>query len=296
MHSFSRGDRVVVIANPATRTRARTIARVLMEAVPSGLQMELRWTDAPGAGTALAKEASRYAAAVIAVGGDGTVSDVASSLVGTDVPLGILPGGSTNIVAREHGIPTDLNEAAQTIFGPHHQGTIDVGICNDRPFLHMAGTGFDSVLFEIADADLKRKVGWMAYLPAAMQALRFPPATYTIHTGDDRIVQKSPLVLVANGASIIRPELRLSGSIRPDDGWLDLMVVTATTPPELASVIGRLMTLRFESSPFVIHRRVREVDIEATDSMPVQLDGDVVETTPASFRIVRQALRLILPG
>jgi len=295
IHAFSPGDRIVVIANPATRTRARTVARILTESVPSGVHMELRWTDAPGAGVALAREAARRADAVIAVGGDGTVSDVASALVDTDVPLGVLPGGSTNIVAREHGIPTDLHEAARVIFGRHRQHVIDVGVCNNRPFLHMAGSGFDSVLFELANVELKRKVGWMAYLPAAMQALRMPPVRYTVETETERLIQTSPLVLVANGASIIRPELRLSDSIRADDGWLDLMIVTATTPPELASVIGRLVTLRFESSPLVLHRRVHEVSVDATLPMPVQLDGDVVERTPAVFAIRRTAIRLIVP-
>lgn len=295
-HSFGPGDRIVAIVNPATRVRARTIGRVLTAAVPAGVHLELRWTDAPGAGAALARDAVREADAIIAVGGDGTVSEVASALVGTGTPLGILPGGSTNIVAREHGIPGHLHEAARVIFEPHRQMTIDVGICNERPFLHMAGAGFDSMLFELADVDLKRQVGWVAYLPAAMRALRFPPVTYTVETEQERFVETSPLVLVANGASIIRPELRLADSIRADDGWLDLMIVTATTPPELASVIGRLMTLRFEASPLVIHRKVREIRVEATQSMPVQLDGDVVERTPATFGIVPQGITLIVPA
>ncbi|HWV34710.1 MAG TPA: diacylglycerol kinase family protein [Thermomicrobiales bacterium] len=297
IHRFAEGDRIVVIANPATRVRARTIARILTGAVPPGVSMELRWTDAPGAGVALAREAVRYADAVVAVGGDGTVADVASALIGTDVPLGILPGGSTNIVAREHGIPTDLEAAARLLFGRHHRRAIDAGVCNDRPFLHMAGSGFDSVLFEIANVDLKRRVGWMAYLPAAMQALRVPPVSYTVVTGEgEQFTQTSPLVLVANGASIIHPDLRLSDTIRADDGWLDLMIVTATTPPQLASVIGRLMTLRFESSPLVIHRRVREVWVDASRLMPVQLDGDVVERTPAHFSIRQKAIHLIVPA
>lgn len=296
IHQFSPGDRIVAIANPATRVRTPAISRMLTGMVPPGVHLELRWTDAPGAGAALARDAARSADAVIAVGGDGTVSDVASALVGTGVPLGILPGGSTNIIAREHGIPPHTQAAARVLFGPHRRTVIDVGVCNGRPFLHMAGSGFDSVLFELADVDLKRKVGWMAYLPAAIQALRVPPVTYTVDADGERFVETSPLVLVANGASIIRPEIRLGETIRADDGWLDVMIVTATTPPELASVIGRLMTLRFESSPLVIHRRVREARVDASGSMPVQLDGDVVERTPAIFGILPQAINLIVPA
>jgi diacylglycerol kinase family enzyme len=103
------------------------------------------------------------------------------------------------------------------------------------------------------------------------------------------------MVLVANGASIILPELKLAPSIRADDGWLDLIVVTATKPHELASVIGRLATFRFDTSPWVIHRRVRDVLITSSREVPMQIDGDVVEQTPAAVKIIPQAINLIVP-
>jgi YegS/Rv2252/BmrU family lipid kinase len=295
VHRFSTGDRVVVIANPVTRINARTVAAILTESVPPGVRLDLQWTPAPGSARYLAERAVKNADGIVAVGGDGTVSDVASAMVGTGIPLGVLPGGSTNIVAREHGIPNDLKRATEVIFGSHMLSVIDAATCNDRPFLHMAGAGFDSLIFELADADLKRKVGWMAYLPAAAKALTVPPAVFTIVADGETIETRSPMVLVANGASIITPELKLSPTIRGDDGWLDLIVVTATKPHELASVIGRLATLRFDTSPWVIHRRVRDVMISTSREMPMQIDGDVVEQTPARVTIIPQAINLIVP-
>jgi YegS/Rv2252/BmrU family lipid kinase len=286
---------VVVIANPVTRTNARTVAAILTDAVPPGVRMDLQWTPSPGSARHLAERAVQYADGIVAVGGDGTVSDVAAAMVGTSIPLGVLPGGSTNIVAREHGIPNDLRRATGVIFGAHKLSSIDAATCNGRPFLHMAGAGFDSLLFELADADLKRKVGWMAYLPAAARALTIPPAIFTIVADGETITTRSPMVLVANGASIILPELKLAPSIRADDGWLDLIVVTATKPHELASVIGRLATLRFDTSPWVIHRRVRDVLITSSREVPMQIDGDVVEQTPAAVKIIPQAINLIVP-
>src|SRR5699024_9393722 len=97
---FRAGDRVVVIANPATRVRTDVVTRVLADAAPQGVRLDIRWTDAPGAAVTMAREAVDHAEAIVAAGGDGTVSDVASALIGTDVPLGILPGGSTNIIAQ----------------------------------------------------------------------------------------------------------------------------------------------------------------------------------------------------
>jgi len=293
--TFSAGDRVVVIANPSTRASVRAVTSALTQAVPAGVRLDLRWTPGPGTAKALAMEALDIADGIVAVGGDGTVSDVAAAVVGTGMPLGVLPAGSTNIVAREHGIPANLRGAAGVIFGPHRLLAVDVATCNGRPFLHMAGAGFDSVLFDNADPELKRRVGWMAYLPAGAKALTVPPATYTIEIEGETIRTLSPLVLVANGSSIIRPELKLAPSIRPDDGWLDLIVVTGTKPHELASVLGRLATLRFDTSPLVLHRRVRSATIATSHPVPMQLDGDVVEHTPASIGILPASLNLIVP-
>lgn len=293
---FSTGDRVVAIANPVTRTNPRTVAAILTELVPHGVRLDLQWTQSAGSARKLAEKAAEIADAIIAVGGDGTVSDVASGMLGTGIPLGILPGGSTNIVAREYGVPNDLRRAAEVIFGRHSHRVIDAATCNDRHFLHMAGAGFDSMLFDLADSDLKRKVGWMAYLPPAAKALTIPPAMFSIVADGEVIETSSPMVLVANGSSIILPEFKLSPLIRGDDGWLDLIVVTATKPHELASVIARLATLRFDTSPWVIHRRVHEVLISASREVPMQIDGDVVGHTPARIKIQPQAIKLIVPS
>lgn len=293
---ISAGDRVVVIANPATRVDARAVDSALRAEVPPHVSLDVLWTDAAGDAKSLAREAARDARCLIAIGGDGTVGEVASALVGTDIPLGIIPGGSTNIVARSHGIPKNPRLAAHAIFDASHEVVeMDVALCNDRPFLHMAGAGFDSQMFARADQALKRKAGWVAYLPAAMQALRLPPASVRITADGEALETRSPMVLVANGAAIIAPALTLSPGIRSDDGWLDLIVVTATRPHQLASVVGRLASLHFASSPWVIHRRVREVVLETGTPVPVQLDGDLAGETPARFGILPRALKVIVP-
>lgn len=296
LHRIASGDRVVVIVNPATRANTGHVRDALAATLPPGVQMEIHATDSPGAGRALARRYAQGATCMVAVGGDGTVAEVASALIGTGLPLAVIPGGSTNIIAREHHIPTDLKRAARVLWGNHRIVTMDVGTCNDQSFLHMAGAGFDSRLFSLADSSLKRKVGWLAYLPAAAKALRIPPARYAIVADGEAIEAVSPLVLVANGAAIISPGLKLSPDFRSDDGWLDLIVVTATRPHELASVLGRLATLGFARSRHVIHRRVRRVYLEASEEVPMQLDGDVAGHTPAEFGILPGALRLVVPA
>ncbi|MGB3307251.1 MAG: diacylglycerol kinase family protein [Thermomicrobiales bacterium] len=290
------GDRVLVVANPSTRRRIDPIFAELRATAPEGVELDFRMTQAGGDANVIAREHAPGAAMVIAIGGDGTVSEVAGNLDHGKIPLGIISAGSTNIIARELGIPNDMRQAVALIWGSHQLRRIDAGTCNGTIFLHMAGAGFDSRFFDLTDRRLKRKVGWIAYLPAAVKALGDDPVTYHIKTVEQEFDVVSPLVLVANGPSIINPRLKLSHNIRKDDGWLDVLIVTATKPVELARTLGRLATLQFEKSPYVTHLRIREMELSAQQPMPVQLDGDVLEQTPVRFGILPSEVSIICPA
>lgn len=289
-------QRIVAIVNPATRGNAARLVELLRGAVPRHVELDVRFTERPGHGSRLAREMLGTATTMVAVGGDGTVAEVAGALRGSGIPLGIVPGGSTNIVAQELGIPTNIRRNLDMLFGMHSIAAIDVGICGERAFLHMAGAGFDSAFFSRTDPRLKRRVGWLAYLPAAAQALNQHPFRLEIQTPDTKIEVESPLVLVANGASIINPRFRLNSLIRNDDGLLDVLVITATTPVELARVFARLATLQLERSPYLIHATASEVSIRSEPQIDVELDGDVVERTPVVFTVDPRAVRVIVPA
>ncbi len=286
---------MAVIANSATRRDAASLIDLIRRAAPPDVDLDVRLTDGPGAAVALAREAGRDAAFVVAVGGDGTVADVATALQGSGLPLGIVPAGSTNITARELGIPRDPRAAAALLFGPHRLARLDVGRCGDRSFLHMAGAGLDSRFFERTDLALKRRVGWLAYLPAAARSLRLPPVRFTITADGRATTVTSPLVLVANGASIISPAFRLDRAIRADDGWLDVLVFTAAGPLPIARTLRDLATFRLGRSPYVLLTKARRVELTAEPPLPVQLDGDLVDRTPATFDIVPASLSIIAP-
>lgn len=292
---LQRGDRVLVIANPATRVDVEAVYRALGRALPPGVRMDLHLTTRTENAAKLAEGLRNDADCIIAVGGDGTVSSVAAALHGSDVLLGIIPGGSTNIIAQELGIPGSIPAAVKLLFGEFDVRKMDVGVCNDRYFLHMAGAGFDSRLFDSADPELKKRVGWLAYLPAAIKALREPACKFRITIDDDVMDLESPLVLVANGSSVINTRLRIGSDIRPDDGQLDVLVVTATKPHELASVLARFAASQMDESQFVIYRRAQSVTLECPRPVAVQLDGDVIEQTPAEFRVLPQDIGVIVP-
>lgn len=285
----------MVIANPATRTDVPAVYRALSRALPSGVMLEFHLTTRSESAAVLARRLRDHADCIIAIGGDGTVSSVAAGLHGTDLLLGIIPGGSTNIIARELGIPENPIAAIRLLFGQFDVRKMDVGVCNERFFLHMAGSGFDSRLFDSADPALKKRVGWVAYLPAAIKALREPACRFRITIDEEVMDVESPLVLVANGSSVISPRFRVGTRIRPDDGQLDVMVVTATKPHELASVIARFASSSMDESPYVVYRKAQSVTLEGPKPIPVQLDGDVIEKTPAVFGVLPRNINIIVP-
>jgi YegS/Rv2252/BmrU family lipid kinase len=262
---------------------------------PPGVELDIHLTTRPGEARDLAASRLPGAVLLVAIGGDGTVADCAQSLIDFDVPLAVLPGGSTNITAREQGVPVDALQAARLIFSPHATRRIDAGTCDDRIFLHMAGAGFDARFFAGTNPNLKRKIGWMAYLPAAMAALQHRPARFLLTMDAEQLEIRSPLILIANGPSIIHPRIRLHPDIRDDDGLLDVLAITATTPVELARTLGRVATMRLFLSPYLVHRRVSRLRLEADGPVPVEIDGDVFGVTPREFRVLPGAIRMIVP-
>jgi len=213
------------------------------------------------------------------------------------LPLAIVPAGSTNIIARSLRIPKDARAAIRLVWGANRLRTIDAGVSGKTTFLHMAGAGVDSLLFELSRPELKRRIGWMAYVPAALSALRRPLSTYTVRS-DERSLEavRSPLVLVANGAAIIAPRLRVDRDIAVDDGWLDVFVVTATTPREIATVLARIAMQRLRGTPHVQAWRTRAVEISAEPGMCVQFDGDVSGATPVSISLAPAAVQVVVPA
>jgi YegS/Rv2252/BmrU family lipid kinase len=292
---IGRGDRLLVVANPATRRDIRAVIAALRDAAPDGVEIDVRITTRAGEARELAASHAEGARLIVAVGGDGTVAEVASAVVHKEIPLAILPGGSTNIIARELRIPTRVADGAALIFGPHRVRRIDAGWSERRIFLHMAGAGFDSRLFARSNSAWKRRVGWLAYLPAAVRALLDRPSTMRITVDGTEHLAKSPLVLVANGKSIVHPAMKLARGISKADGLLDVFIVTANGPVQLAKVLVQAATRRLDRSPYVDRLRGVEIALDAEPHLPVQFDGDVDGETPVALRVLPGAIRVIVP-
>lgn len=295
---YTAGDSVVAILNPNTRTDSMQVRAALGQWVPEGVNLRIFETRRDVPTHHLARDLIVGVDGVIACGGDGTVSEVAAAMDGSSIPFGIIPGGSTNIIAQELGIPLSIAAAAALAFGPFDIYEMDMGTCNGHYFLHMAGTGLDSLTFEATDDSLKRRIGWMAYIPAALRALRERANSFRITIDEEEHAVISPLVLIANGSSVFSSAFRIDDSIRSDDGLLDAIIVTANRPHELAMLLAHAANplAVLADSPYVIKRKANTIRVESDTPQPIQLDGDVLTQTPAVFGIKPSAIGVAVPG
>lgn len=283
------------MVNPVARRGAGSLLDHVRERLPAECHLSIVETTTTPLERGSLQDAANAAEVVVVVGGDGTVAETLTAMDESPTPVGIVAGGSTNIIALELGLPADPAAAAALIFGEHSIVEMDAATCNGETFLHMAGAGFDSRIFDNASSELKQRFGWLAYLPSAAHSLRLPPARFRVTTDEATFELTSPMVIVANGAGIIRPELPIYPGIAHDDGFLDLIAVTATSPADIASVLARLVSRRMNRSPHILHARSRAVRIEADPIMPIQLDGNVSGTTPAVIALRDRRARMIVP-
>ena len=198
-----------------------------------------------------ARQALEHGADVIFVwGGDGTVQRCIDAVAGTDAVLAILPAGTANLLATNLGVPADLAQAVRA--GLHgRRCPLDTGSVNGERFAVMAGAGFDASMIKEADGALKDRLGRAAYLYTGALSLSARRTKATIRVdGKPFFKGRASCVLIGNVSKILGGIEAFPGA-RPDDGVLELGVVTAKSPVEWARTLGRLALGSQEKSPFV---------------------------------------------
>lgn len=268
----------VVIANPIARASLRGV-----RALEARGAIDVRWTGDERA-DALARAALADGAdAVIVVGGDGTIRDVADVLAGTGVALGIVPAGTANLFARNLDLPwRDLDGAAAIALDdataplPTDLGRVVLhGTGRDdapRAFLVVVGVGHDASAIEAASLARKRRLGWGAYVAAGVRRLAHPlHAVRARLDGEPAMRAEAWTVLVHNTARITLG-LRVVPGTRPDDGLLHLAVVSPRRIAHWGRIAAAGMGLA-RAEGVLSHRTGRRVRIEA-HGIPVQIDGD----------------------
>jgi YegS/Rv2252/BmrU family lipid kinase len=290
--------RALVIANPAAaRNRPLAVKAILDTFRTAGWNTELGETAGPGDARLLAARGVESGMDVVAVfGGDGTTMQAASSLVGTEVPLGVIPGGTGNLLAGNLRIPISPVRATEALLGGRAR-RFDLGRV-ERPdgvhyFAVACGAGYDARVMAGTPAALKRRWKIGAYLATTVRLLgELRTARHHISVDGVEFDAEAAMVLVANCGEVIPPFIRLRRGIRPDDGVLDVIVIRASNFRQSVRAVWHL--LRETPGGYVAYARGREVRVVSEPAEPVQLDGEPGGTTPFTAAVVPGAICIMM--
>jgi diacylglycerol kinase (ATP) len=296
--------RVLVIANPAAaRTRHDSVAEIMRTLTSAGWNAEVLATGGPGDARRLAEYGVAERVDIVAVfGGDGTTMQAAAALVGTDVALGVIPGGTGNLLAGNLRIPGPATRAARALVSaqprPFDLGRMD-RISGTQYFAVACGAGYDARVMSETPSELKQRWGMAAYVATTLRLIGdIRTSTHVITIDGAEWDANAAMVLVANCGEVIPPFVRLGHGIRPDDGLLDVVVVRANSFGQSIRAIWDLLRVARPGEiddTYVGYARGREVRVETMPVQPVQLDGEPGGVTPFTATVVPAAIRIMVP-
>ena len=289
--------RCAVVVNP-TKLSDADAAQVRARLTSAGYDEPL-WleTSADDPGRGMTRQAVDAGVdLVLAAGGDGTIRVVAAELAGTTIAMGIIPAGTGNLLARNLGIPLDVQGALDVALGIDERriDTVVLRVDGGEPdrFAVMAGTGLDAMIMDGVDERLKKFIGPGAYFISAGKALGRLPVPVQV-TVDGRKHKRSAIVCLIGSCGTLTGDLRLIPEAQPDDGLLHVYVAYPTRPTHWVKVLLRLITRRARKDDHVQLWSGRKVEIRLRNKDAYELDGDVegegallqAEVDPGSLRI-----------
>ena len=286
-----------LIVNPSSgRGRGRVVAKQAVQLLAGhGVAHEVCYSVSPHEPTRLARQAlADGAAAVVGIGGDGLVSQVAAELVGTRTPLGIIPAGRGNDFARGLGIPLDIPTACATL-AAGRQRRIDVGQANGRYFFSMAVMGLAAEINRRANALTRLRTNGVYTLLTLATVFRSQPQFFSLEYEGGRRRCYSWLIAVGNTWSSGRG-MALVPAARPDDGQLDACVVNGVGRLELLSVFPRVFKGRHVYHTGVETLCGRAMTIHADQPGDIYADGERIGPLPARLETIPQALSVFVPA
>jgi YegS/Rv2252/BmrU family lipid kinase len=294
--------KAMLIANPASR-RGKRLVHHAHHALASRLDVcDVLLTERPGHGAELVSTHGEHYDAVFVLGGDGTVMEVAGALAEQRlaIPIGVLAGGTGNLVARALGIPLSVDKAVPALVGGDEL-LIDLGrLDNGRRFAIAAGVGIDAAMIAETPGWLKRRLGVLAYAimgsRAALRAI-FRREFFDVRVAVDGVTHERRVaaVMIANFGAVLGERLTLGPEIRTDDGLLDACLFSPRSIGDALRIMWRMYRRDFRSDPCVLYVRGREIRIQTTPDKSWQADGELMGRTPFCAVVEPLALRLLVP-
>jgi len=288
------GKRVLLLHNAKSRQGEAALGPVCARFKAGGFDVTVEpFENLPE----IARDITRLhqsADAIVVCGGDGSISSAAPAVIESGLPLGIIPAGTANDLARTLAIPLDFAAAADVVVaGCKRQ--IDVGMVNGHAFFNVASIGLSSELAQKLDPAIKKRFGRLGYAIAAMRILasakRFSARiiekgsgtrvkTYQIAIGNGRLY---------GGGNVVEQTAAI------DDGTLDLYSLEVRNLWKLALMVRAFRTGTHGAWKEVRTARCMEFDIETRRPMPINTDGEIVTATPAHFRVMPAAVTVFTP-
>jgi diacylglycerol kinase family enzyme len=230
------------------------------------------------AGQGLARRAvADGAVLVLASGGDGTVTACAGGLAGSGVPLAVLAAGTGNLLARNLSLPLGLDDAL-TVALTGTDRELDVGTANGTPFVVMAGLGIDAKMLDSASEPLKKRLGWAAYAVSLLRHLRDRPMRVSLVADDGPRRRLRASGVIVGNVGFLQGGIPLLPDAKPDDGRLDVVVLTAGDWASWLAVAVHVLTRR-RGTGRVTRVTCRDLRLNLDREQPWQLDGEVMGRT-----------------
>jgi YegS/Rv2252/BmrU family lipid kinase len=293
---------VLLIVNPAARQAAGRETAAREAFLKAGVACEVVRTERAGHAAELAAQRRAGVDAVFTLGGDGTAMEVVGALANGDLPVGILPGGTGNLVARTLGVPLAVADAVAALL--HGEvARIDLGIVEapgaaPRRFAFAAGVGIDARMIEETPTRWKRRLGVMAYAVTAARALvardRFE-VRVTVDGGEE-LRRDAAAVMNVNFGAVLGNLFHFGPGIRADDGQLDLCLFSPESFGDAVRVMWRLLRKDFRDDRCVVYRAGRAFRIETVPPRTAQADGELLGPTPRVARVEPLAATLLVPA
>jgi diacylglycerol kinase family enzyme len=308
--------RMLLIVNPYATTVSDRLKNLVVYALQGRFEVETVATEAQNHATEIGREVRDHGYdIVVAFGGDGTLNEVANGLSGTDVPVSVLPGGSTNVVCRTLGIPNDVVDATEHLLALVDEWAprrIDLGKVDDRHFVFSCGVGIDATVVKRVDAHprLKSRAGPYYYSWAAISAFyrSYIVNPVRLRVEIDGKTSEGITALAQNSDPFTyfasRP-VRVCEGMEIDDGTLSLGVLRRATQRDMTTLIPRLFS---EKRPAARHRQIEHFEgvkaasiasiSETRDGVarpfPIQVDGDYIgEHTHIDLSVAPGALTVV---
>jgi diacylglycerol kinase family enzyme len=309
--------RMLIVVNPYATTVSDRLKNLVVYALQGRYDVEAVMTRAQNHATEIGREASGGAYdLVVAFGGDGTLNEVANGLAGSDVPVSVLPGGSTNVVCRTLGIPNDVVDATEHLLGladDFRPRRIDLGVANGRRFVFACGAGLDATAAKRVDSRpwLKARLGPYWYIYAAVTGFyrdyMGDPVRMAAESGGRRVEGVTAICQNSDPFTYYRERaIRVCDDISIDDGRLGLAVLNRARQRDVPTIAARVLAERWSTSAHrqidqfrdVTEARVWSLSRDPQDdrqrAFPVQVDGDYIgdhtelelEVEPAALSIV----------